>query len=266
MRHLIAFILLLGAGLPAGAAPISVQNALKAVPKEQAKGLVRIEARDGTPLPERWYIQVYDASQEKGLLEFVVSEKGVVASRPLSQFLGSATADDVVAIRVVKIDTDDLIKLAQQYAEANRFNVAKINYTLARDPNPPPNPNGATPVPLWTLSCYDDAGKKLGELVINSRNANIISHAGFDLVPGQPSAKPAVAATPAAPVAPGATPAPASAPAGEPVVKPATAVVKPATAATPPPAAAAAPTPKPRGGLFRMFQGKPKATPTPPPR
>jgi hypothetical protein len=248
MRLILALLLFVGSWLPAiGANPVSLQAALKQVPRESAKNLVRIEAREGAPLPDCWYVQVYDPADEFGLHEFAITAKGVTASRPLSQFLTSAKPEDVIGAKLVKIDTDDLIKLVQTYAEANHLDVANINYLMMRE--------APTAPPVWKLSCLDSSGKKLAELVVNARNANVISHDGFDLAPGQ-TAKPSPTATPA----PGTSPAPA------PTVKPAVAASKPATkpAATPAPAAPAAnteSTPK-KGGLFqRMFKGKPTPTP-----
>lgn len=190
MRILFALFLLPGFALPVfGAADVTIQNALKLLPKEEVKNLVRIEAREGDPAPERWYIQVYDPAAENGLHEFVVSGTSVVASRSLSQFLTGAKPEDVVGSKLVKVDSDDLLKLLQQYVEANHLSVAKVNFTMLRD--------ASNPAPVWKLACFDDHGKNIGELVINARNANVVSHEGFELVPGQqPEAKPSATATP----------------------------------------------------------------------
>src|SRR5437660_499889 len=40
--------------------------ALKLIPNEAAKRLVAIEAREGSPAPERWYVLVHDPAQERG--------------------------------------------------------------------------------------------------------------------------------------------------------------------------------------------------------
>jgi hypothetical protein len=260
MRFFIAFIIVIAPWISAGAAPaMPVQKALKLLPPERAKNLVRIEAREGTPMPERWYIQVYDPNEESGLHEFVVSQKEIVASRSLSQFLSGAKSEDVVAIKVVKVDSDDLIKLAEQYAAANHLEIAKISYTLARDPSPPPNPNGATPVPLWTLTCYDESGGKPATLVINSRNGSVVSHDGFALAPGQSAKTAAAAPAPSASPQPEGTIVKAAQPVEPAAPAPGTVPVKTAQAVTP----AASATPKPKGGLFqRMFHGKPTPTPT----
>ena len=269
MRNFIAVLLLLVPWLSAVAAPLlTVQDAIKLLPKDAAKNLVRIEARDGTPAPERWYFQVYDPAAENGLREIVIWQKTLVASRTLSQFLDSAKPEDVVGAKVVRIDSDQLIKIAQQYVEANTLDVAKINYTMFRDAD--------NPSPVWKLSCFDDTGKKLADLVINARNASVISHDGFELVPGQ-TVKPAIpvvaAATPppqpmdVKPAIPVSTPVPDSSASPSPAVAPASAA-SPAPAAKP-----ASPTPKPsssptpKRGLFqRMFGGGNKSTPVPTPR
>ncbi|MGB8353684.1 MAG: hypothetical protein WCD79_07350 [Chthoniobacteraceae bacterium] len=240
MRILFVILLLLVSWSRAFAAPaVTVLNALKLLPKDQVKNLVRIEAREGDPLPECWYIQVYDPQSENGLREYVVSGKGITATRNLSQFLSGAKPEDVVGSRMVKVDSDDLLKITQQYVEANHLTVAKINYTMLRE--------AINPAPVWKLACFDESGKKLAEVVINARNANVVSHDGFVNVPSATEVKP-----------------PASSQ-GQTGVKPATAV-RPATAVakgSPPPAASSSP--QKRAPLFqRMFGGK-KDQPTPVP-
>ena len=225
MRIFIACLLLLGSWLPAAAAPATtVQDALKLLPKDQTKNLVRIEAREGDPAPERWYIQVYDPEDENGIREYVVAGKEIVATRAISQFLQNAAAADVVGSKLVKVDSDDLIKLVQRYAEANKATVARISYTMLKETD--------NPAPVWKLTCLDDAGKKVAEMVVNARNANVVSHEGFEKMPGQASdAKPSAS------------------PDGKPIVKPAI-PVKPSPSAKPSPQ-------QERTPLFqRMFGGK----------
>lgn len=285
MRILLALLLLAGSRLSAGAAPattpVTVQGALKLLTKDQAKNLVRIEARDGNPAPERWYIEVYDPASENGLREIVVWQKTIVASRTLSQFVDGAKPEDIVGTKLLRIDSDELIKIAQQYVEANNIDVAKINYTMFRDA-------GANCV--WKLACQDETGKKVAEIVINARTAAVISHEGFERAPGQ---APAPAATPV-PIAPASTPQPTAtplpavavrtptpAPTAVPVTTPVPATPSPTmvgevidTASPTPvvvaraspvtsPTATVSPTPK-RGLLQRIFGGgKSSATPKP---
>ena len=228
-------LLFLFAALPAalGEQAVTVQAALKLLPPNQAKNVVRIEAREGTLAPESWYILVYDASDENGLREFAVSGKKITASRTLSQFLDGIKPEDVVGAKLVKIDSDELIRRVQQYIEANKLAVGKINYTMFRE--------APTQPPVWKLSCLDVTGKKIAEMVVNARTGNIVSHDGFALAPG------------------GATPALTPLPLKSAMVRPTVAVVK----ATPSPSAT--PKPKQGGGLFqKMFGGKEKKPPQPP--
>ena len=44
-------------------------DALKLLPKDAAKRLARIEAREGTPSPERWYLLVHDPAEQRGVRE-----------------------------------------------------------------------------------------------------------------------------------------------------------------------------------------------------
>ena len=261
MRMLFALLLLLGSWLSATGAPaITVQNAIKLLSKDQARNIVRIEARDGTPAPERWYFQIYDPASENGLREIVVWQKTIVASRTLSQFLDGAKPEDVVGAKLVRIDSDDLIKIAQEYVEANSLDVTRINYTMFKD--------ATSTSPVWKLSCLDDSGRKLAEIVINARNASVVSHDGFELSPGE-------TVRPAIPVAPAASPQPA-----KPDVKTPDTVAAADTSPSPSPVASSAPSPRlnpspgasasptttPKRGLFQKIFGGGRPTPTPTPR
>src|SRR6186713_1211708 len=68
------------------AASTTALQAIKLLPKGQAKYLARIEARDGIPAPERWHLLTHDVNEENGLHEYVVAGGKVVASRAISQF------------------------------------------------------------------------------------------------------------------------------------------------------------------------------------
>jgi hypothetical protein len=230
MRFVMTLIFLVGmVPIAVGAPAVTVLNAVKLLPRDKAKNIVRIEAREGTPAPERWYIVVYDETEESGLHEYVVFGKELVASRSLSQFLDGAKPDDVVGGKLLKVDSDDLMKTVQLYVEANKLAVNKVNYTMKKD--------APELAPFWRMTCIDDADKKIAELVVNARNGNVIAHDGFALTPSavakaspSPSASPGTAAKPSATVRP---------PAGK--------------KNSPAPVSQPKPSP-PRGGLFqRMF-------------
>jgi hypothetical protein len=184
MRFVLTFIFLLVLMPGAiGAPAVTVLNAVKLLPSDKAKNIVRIEAREGTPAPERWYILVYDAAEQTGLHEYVVFGNELVASRSLSQFLDGAKPDDVIGGKPLKVDSDDLMKTVQLYVEANKLTVGKVNFTMKKD--------APELAPMWRLTCLDDSDKKIAELVINARNGNVVAHDGFALTPGAAKASPA---------------------------------------------------------------------------
>ncbi len=169
---------LLGAAAMAAPAPVggSALAALKLIPKGAAAKLARIEARGANPAPERWYILVHDPKEENGVHEYVVAAGEVVASRALSQFAETLTADDVIG-ETIKIDSDRAVKIAQQFAETNARVVADMNVELKKD--------GAGAAPLWTVTCLDADGNDAGHVVLSATKATIISHEGFDTQPPQ---------------------------------------------------------------------------------
>ena len=154
----------------------SALNAIKQLPKGEAKKIARIEARDGTPFPERWHILVNDPKDENGVHEYVVSGGEVVASRNISQFAESLKPTDVIGTSNVRVDSDKLADLAQQYAEANKVTIASLNYTL--------NKEGADATPLWSVTCLDESGKEIGRIVVSAGKGTVISHDGFTTEPG----------------------------------------------------------------------------------
>jgi hypothetical protein len=151
-------------------------GAIKQLPRGEYKKIVRIEGRDGSPAPERWHIIVHDPKDENGVHEYVIASGELVASRAISQFVESVKADDVVRESLVKIDSDKLGALATEYATVNNVPVASFNYALKKE--------GVDAVPLWSVTCLDDQGRQVGQLVVSAGKGNVISHEGFTAEPG----------------------------------------------------------------------------------
>lgn len=168
-------ILMLVLAAPLQAVPRqSALDALKKLPPEQRANLARIEGRDGTPTPERWYFQVYSPDAENGVREEVVAERRVVARRALSQFVATLQLYDVLG-GAVRVDSDQAVKLARRYAEANGISVASYDYTLAK-----PFFEAA---PGWAVRCKDAAGQTVGSLTIAAETGEVIAHDGFPIAP-----------------------------------------------------------------------------------
>jgi hypothetical protein len=164
-------------------------DALKLIPKEAAKRLVAIEAREGTPAPERWYLLVHDPAQERGLREFVVAGGKFVTSRTLSQFAETLKPADIVGADAVKIDSTQLAKIAAAFADANGAKVASLNYELGRD--------AASNAPAWKVTVLDGAGDQLGVLTVNATKGAVLSAGGFEKSPASIVVGPPVASAPA---------------------------------------------------------------------
>ena len=168
---LILSVCLAASGLAAGSTAL---DAVKSLPREQRARVARIEARDGSPEPERWHILVNDRAAENGLKEFVVAEGVIVADRGISQFAESLTPDQILGDGV-RFNSDRAAQLVQQYAQANDIIVASIAYQLRKD--------GPAAVPLWRLTCYSALGREIGSLTITATKGAVISHQGFTVEP-----------------------------------------------------------------------------------
>ena len=96
----------------------SAFSALKLIPRGDDRKVARIEAREGTPVPERWYILVNDPKDENGLHEYVVAGGSVVASRNVSQFAEVVKPGDVFGGEPLRIDSDRVANIAREYAAA----------------------------------------------------------------------------------------------------------------------------------------------------
>lgn len=168
--------------LAASAASLYAQNAttalgaIKLLPKGDLKRIARIEAREGNPTPERWYILVHNPSDATGLHEYVVAGGELVASRTLSQFAEGLRAEEVIGTEALRVDSDKAGRLAQQYALANNVVPATLNYQLRKDAD-----DG---IPVWNVTCMDAAGKALGGVVVAANKGSVLSHTGFTVEPG----------------------------------------------------------------------------------
>lgn len=217
----------------------SALGALKLLPRGEARRLARIVARDGTPLPERWHFIVHDPKAETGVREYVVAAGELVASREVSQFVESLRTEDEFGGDALKVDSDRAAKLAQQYALVNEKPVVAMHYELKK--------TGAAAVPLWTVTCLDDAGKEIGYIVISAGKGNVVSHEGFPIDPPPPVTTPVPEEKPRLPViASGVKPTPTPRPVPTPI---------PVAVAVVPTVPAATPEPKKPGVLERVGAG-----------
>jgi hypothetical protein len=160
----------------------SAFSALKLIPHGEGKKVARIEAREGTPAPERWYILVNDPKDENGLHEYVVAGGEVVASRNVSQFAEILKPGDVFGGEPLRVDSDRVAKIAREYAEANNVTISSMNYELKKD--------GTGAALLWNVTCLDEAGKELGRVYVTANKGTVVSHDGFTAEPsGIPTEK-----------------------------------------------------------------------------
>jgi hypothetical protein len=179
------------------------------LPKESANRLARIEAREGRPQPERWYLLVHEPEAPRGMREFVVTEGRIAAARDLSQFADKLTPEDAFGSGFLRADSDYCARLAELYAAANGFKAASMHYELRRamvPPPPPPEPPSTLPAPaatpapvpiviapetlkpeatwpVWRVTVLDGQGDQLGVLTISAARGTVLSHDGFDRVP-----------------------------------------------------------------------------------
>jgi len=153
----------------------SALAALKLLPKDAAKRLARIEARDGAPAPERWHFLVYDAEADRGVREFVVAGGKVAAVRTLSQFADTLKPTDVIGGDSVKLDSEQIARWAALFVTANGGQVGTLSYELQKD--------SALNAPVWTATVLDPAGDQLGAITVNALNGGILTSDGFEKSP-----------------------------------------------------------------------------------
>jgi hypothetical protein len=171
----ILIVWLMSAFAARGTETTTALSALKLLPKGQAKNLAMIEAHEGTPAPERWHVLVHDKQSETGVREYVIAGGEIVISRNVSQFAQSLTSDDVIGVEGLKCDSDRVAQIAQDYAMVNNIRPASINYKLKKE--------GADAAPLWRVTCLDEFGNELGNLVLTAAKGNVVSHDGFQGAP-----------------------------------------------------------------------------------
>ncbi len=193
MRFLFTICVCLPGLIPSGlAASSTALDAVKLLPKEQRARVARIEAREGTPEPERWHILVSDPSAENGLKEFVVAGGAIVAERGISQFSESLTPAQMLGDGV-RFNSDRAAQVVQQFAQANAVTVASIAYQLRKDT--------PTAIPLWRLICFDSIGREIGSLTLTATKGAVISTQGFPIEPSpvreeKPRERPRITAVP----------------------------------------------------------------------
>lgn len=160
------------------AKPARMMSAYEAVgllsPEEQA-ALARIEARDGSPVPERWHLLIYDPAGEAGLRQFTVVDGKIVGSHSVSQFAQSLAPADVFTANSLLFDSVHVARIAQEYCRTNGVTVTSLNYDLRKGTT-----DGA---PLWTVQCVNAKGEELGKIVVSAGRGTVIFHPGFAAEP-----------------------------------------------------------------------------------
>lgn len=175
MRLLLIFILIfVSAAELKSAERQSALAALKLIPEADRKQLARIEGRDGSPTPERWYFEAYASGAENGVRESVVANRRLVLRREISQFTPSLQPSDALG-RKILIDSDRVTQLVRQYARVNNMEVALFDYSLAKS-----GPEGS---PAWTVRCADTEGKFLGAITVSAHDGTVLTQEGFAIVP-----------------------------------------------------------------------------------
>jgi hypothetical protein len=174
-----------------GAEPVSGLTACQALSKPQQRNLARLAAKGGKPSPEIWTIVTREAKAPNGLKEHTVTAGTVVATRATSDLATKLTNADVIGVANLKVDSDQLAELAASYAAANAMTPAAFDYDLRKE--------GEDAAPLWTIISYDEAGTKLGAIVVAAKSGAVVSHEGFEKEPEQPSLTAVVAEAEAAP-------------------------------------------------------------------
>lgn len=153
----------------------SALAALKLIPKDAAKRLARIEAREGTPVPGRWYLIAYDPGAPRGLREFVVSEGRLAANRTLSQFADELKPADVVGAESVRVDSGEVARIVERFTAANGVRMGSVNYELTKQ-------RGAGAAE-WRATVLDPNGDQIGMLAIAANSGAVLSHEGFEKEP-----------------------------------------------------------------------------------
>lgn len=158
-----------------GSFPMSAFEALRMLPPETARRIALIEGREGAPVPLRWYLIVYDPAQEHRLAEYVIAGNRLVSARTVSQFAEELSPDDILQTDIPLLNSDAAFRVVDQFARANNLRVSQYNYELKRE--------GAGSVPLWKITCVDEASNVFASITIAAENGTIVRTEGFNFAP-----------------------------------------------------------------------------------
>jgi hypothetical protein len=175
--RLLNFLIVASAVCASAADQISALAASQTLSKTQQQSIARLSARAGKPSPESWTIVIFDPKTPKGVREFTVSSETIISSKTKSNLALKLVKADVIGLDGLRIDSDQVAELTASYASANRLVPAAFDYDLRKE--------GSDAAPLWTVVAYDEAGTRLGTIVVAANSGAIISHEGFAQTPEQ---------------------------------------------------------------------------------
>jgi hypothetical protein len=163
--------LLVACAVPFHAFGETALNALKALPRGEARKVTSIQATEGAPAPQAWTLQVPDA--KLGSREYVVVKGEIVSSQAAAKAADArgGKPQSLLGDGTIKIDSDRAAQIALQQAQAEGIDVVSLNYRLQK--------SGPKAAPVWVITCLDAKGAELGSVAISAITGNPLAQDGF---------------------------------------------------------------------------------------
>ena len=155
-------------------ASLSAQTAAKAVGVVQQQygkvygdRLVAVTGENGGPQPKEWHLFAYDLKQPTLISHFVVSGGKIVNAAMLDAQRSKSWAAPTIGWNRVKVDTEQVFKIADATARAATVGFNSIGYRLMAD--------RASGIPVYQIELTDAAGKPVGNLKIDGVQGRVLS-------------------------------------------------------------------------------------------
>jgi hypothetical protein len=149
--------------------------AMQALPVRYNNGILLVQGKGGTTHPEQWTIIARDLDNEGDITTLTIAGGQVVSEAPSLNLGQMFRQSGYINPPSIQFDSGSAFHTAENYAEANGKILASVNYSLVQ--------KGEDVSPIWTLDCFDAAGKSLGHLQISATKGDVISHKGFNKSP-----------------------------------------------------------------------------------
>lgn len=158
-------------------------DAVRALPAEAQKRVVKLTADNGVPNPPAWYFTTRSAENADGFMSYTVEGGEVTRRKPTLDLRIAFGEYSPINFGTVHVDSPGAWTIATRYAAEQGQQLASASFALQQQ--------GADASPVWSVWCYAPDGSYIGlvKLLADSGDVIFAEKAAPSSAPAAPAPK-----------------------------------------------------------------------------